>query len=479
MYAILRHHAATRLFIQKTVWVLIPVLLALVIGKESTGSLSSVEVFALCIILIPAYVLAALKSRWLVVYILAVWAFGSEVRRYLDWASGTYHPISPISLAPILCTMALLIPIIDRAPQLSSNMRTAGRWFAFAFIYASLIGVARNHFSAVWEMLNYGVPMLPLFYTLAVRPDKRSRDSWLASLSTIAVLVAIYGWIQYLTVPPWDAFWMVHSGLGSIGQALPLKVRIFSTLNSPGPTAIFFAFSLIPMLFERRWRGPFGWLGTLVVVSALAITMVRSAWLMVLVAVVVYIFRANKANRRRSLIWIALTTVGIYLLLPHLPGAQTIIQRGQTFSNLGQDQSANARLQFTLSFIPHLIHNPLGTGFGSTGVSTKLGNGGNLGTYGNFDNGLVDIFYTFGLFFGLVFFQAQWWLFRESPQLGEAVMVSKGYRDLAVTMLLAMDFALLSSNNFPGLGGLLLWFVVSLGLNPETDAPLIQGSNTQ
>ena len=261
---------------------------------------------------------------------------------------------------------------------------------------------------------------------------------------------------------------MTNSGMNSIGQPMPLKIRVFSTLNSPGPAANFLAFALVPMLFQRKWRGPFGFVGTLVVASALGITLVRSAWLMALVGVIVYILQAKKVNRRRALMWLAIAAVGVYFVLPHLPGADTIINRGQTFGNLAQDDSANARLKFTLSFFPELLHNPLGTGFGSTGVATKLSNGGELGQYGNFDNGVLDLFYTFGIPFGLFYFRSEWLVLKDMIRARSTMFVSGAHKAIAVAMLIAMNLELLSYNNFPGIGGMLLWYIVSLAMQASS-----------
>ena len=161
-----RSHQSVVVRIRPVIAVAGTLALAVIIGKESTGSLSSLGVLALCLMVVPSLVLALLNSKALPVYILAVWAFAPEVRRYIDWASGTYHSVSPISLAPVLCTLMLLVPIMRTPPRLSNNMRRAIRWFSLAFVYALLLGLVRNHLAAVWEMLNYVVPMLVLLYTI-------------------------------------------------------------------------------------------------------------------------------------------------------------------------------------------------------------------------------------------------------------------------------------------------------------------------
>ncbi|WP_026961438.1 O-antigen ligase family protein [Alicyclobacillus herbarius] len=435
-------------------------LFAAMLGRVSVTSLSSPSDLAFVLLVAPA--LALVRSQALPIYILAVWVCAPEVRRYVDFVSGQYHALSPISIAPVVCTLTLLIPLLTQPPRLSRSLRLALQGFVLAFLYAFALGFWHNHFAAIWEMLNYAVPLLLVLYVQSRQPDTQIRDRWIMSLSVLAVLVALYGWVQFLTVPPWDAFWMENSGMASIGQPKPLLVRVFSTLNSPGPAANFFAIALAPMLFERKWRRPFGFAGVFVVASALALTLVRSAWLMLMVAVLIYVFRARRANRVRALVGIGAAFIVVYLLIPHLPGASVVMARGQTFADLSQDHSATVRLRFTLGFLPQLLHHLTGVGFGSTGVATKLTNDGQLGVYGNFDNGVLDLFYTFGLVCGLVFFIAEWMVGKALASISPLAPHSS----LALALLLAMNLELLSVNVLSGMGGLLLWYVVAVALPP-------------
>ena len=41
-------------------------------------------------------------------------------------------------------------------------------------------------------------------------------DRWIKTAGWCAVGVAIYGWWQYYTIPPWDGMWLVESGMAGV-----------------------------------------------------------------------------------------------------------------------------------------------------------------------------------------------------------------------------------------------------------------------
>ncbi len=69
------------------------------------------HVLATIALVLPAFLLAHADNRFLVPYLVLVWAIAPETRRFVDWTQGEYHPRSLISVAPIAATMALAIPV--------------------------------------------------------------------------------------------------------------------------------------------------------------------------------------------------------------------------------------------------------------------------------------------------------------------------------------------------------------------------------
>ncbi|MEM5591073.1 hypothetical protein AAHH67_03935 [Niallia circulans] len=101
-------------------------------------------------------------------------------------------------------------------------------------------------------MANYVIPFLLFIYSASLsKHEMKYRDIWISSLSTIAVFLSIYGWIQYFYLPEWDKLWMENVEMNSIGIAEPMNFRIFSTVNSPGPFALFLSIAIVPMIVEK------------------------------------------------------------------------------------------------------------------------------------------------------------------------------------------------------------------------------------
>ena len=84
-----------------------------------------------------------------------------------------------------------------------------------------------------------------------------------------------YGIYQFFFLAPWDAFWMRVVQMDSIGRPAPFEVRIFGTLNSPGPYADMLAASLLVALGAS---GRLPWLAGMPAVVALLLSLVRAAW---------------------------------------------------------------------------------------------------------------------------------------------------------------------------------------------------------
>src|SRR4030081_1469123 len=67
----------------------------------------------------------------------------------------------------------------------------------------------------------------------------------------LTTILSVYGIIQYVFLPPWDAFWLQNvsaQGSLSFGKPFPFQVRVFSMLNSPGPFGSFMA-CILHMVF--------------------------------------------------------------------------------------------------------------------------------------------------------------------------------------------------------------------------------------
>lgn len=444
-------------------------LLPLMIGFASAklDYSSSLQGAILSAILFPAFLLALLRPKGLIAYTLLIWAMAPELRRIMDWSQDVYHSVSLLSLAPLLTGAALAIPVVRELHRIQKSSTRIILLFVVALAYGAIIGLVKNGMGSVYDLANYIVPLLLLPY-FAVTPFKpKDIDRLLNAFANIAVMVAIYGIIQYLTVPPWDAFWMRHVDMQSIGTPYPLDIRVFSTLNSPGPAAAFLVFALVPMIVEKRWRGALSWVGVLLVVVCLLTTLVRSTWLVLVVMLLMYIGSASSKGKWKTVLQIVIAASLLLWIVPKLPGADGLVARVETLSSVKDDESYNERLSLWQNMLPMVASNPVGQGIGSVGQSTKLGNSGELGEYGNMDNGVIALLLTFGVLGAIFFFGALGTVAKQIFTRVTSKNIWQPYARLALAAWTGAVVSLVSDNGFTGLKGYLIWMLIGLGLTAK------------
>ncbi len=443
--------------------------LPLMIGFASAklSASNSLQGVVLAGILFPAFLLALVKPKQLLTYTLLVWAVAPELRRIADWSEGVYHSVSLLSLAPLLTGALLAIPVLREIHRIRKSSTRIILLFSVALAYGALIGLAKNGIGSVYDLANYIVPLLLIPFFAVTRFNPKDIDRLLHSFANIAVLVAVYGIVQYLTVPPWDAFWMRNADMMSIGTPYPLEIRVFSTLNSPGPAATFLVFALVPMILEKRWQGTLRWIGVLLVVICLLTTLVRSAWLVMLVMLLVYIGSSPSKGKWKALLQLAFVAAALFWIVPKLPGAEGLVARMETLTSVQEDHSYNERLSLWQNMLPMVASNPVGQGIGSVGQGTKIGNGGELGEYGNMDNGFIALLLTFGVLGALFFFGALGAVIKQIVSRVTSKDSLQPYARLSLAAWTGAVVSLVSDNGFPGLKGYLIWMLIGLGLGAK------------
>jgi hypothetical protein len=243
-------------------------------------------------------------------------------------------------------------------------------------------------------MLEYVMPFGLLFYAMVLRVDSTTIDRWIRTMTSLAVVVAIYGWYQWVFVPPWDAAWLEWSRMWtSMGQAVPYEMSVFSTLESRGPYAWFMAAAIVPMMVSPRWRPAGSWIAVLLVASASVLSMSRSGWALSILALVLYAAIRGGQSMVRVGTAMAFCLAVLVWVVPQLPQSDRLIDRVETVGDLQNDQSFRGRTGIIGGATRVVIANPLGLGLGTTGVSQKATSGSTV----IMDNGLLDLLITFGL----------------------------------------------------------------------------------
>jgi hypothetical protein len=180
------------------------------------------------------------------------------------------------------------------------------------------------------------------------------------------MILGVYGVIQYLVAPQWDAFWITSAGFDALqpgfSEPHPQGIRVFSTLNSQEPFAAVMSAGLL-LLFSSTSvlkfpAGIFGYLSFL-------LSSVRSAWFGWLVGFLTFATSSLSAKFQIRLISGVLVTSLCILPLISSESFSTIIQnRVATFSSLSQDGSSLARQATYMYVLDNGITNFVGDGIG-------------------------------------------------------------------------------------------------------------------
>jgi hypothetical protein len=208
--------------------------------------------------LAPAILLAAKGSSLLVDYAIFLYAINREIRRIVDWSQGSFNPFSPIVLIPLIATCLLVLPFFSLWITASTAKIFIPLFLAIG--YGAVRGLGWNGIAAVDAASGFLSPIALMGFTATAPVDQWTADRWMKSAGWITVGACLYGWFQYLTVPPWDAYWVQQVGfVGYLGKPAPTEMTVFSTFAERGPCASFLSLSLIPIVVSRRWRLFLGW----------------------------------------------------------------------------------------------------------------------------------------------------------------------------------------------------------------------------
>ncbi|MBV9998725.1 MAG: O-antigen ligase family protein [Verrucomicrobia bacterium] len=359
----------------------------------------SIEWAVAALLILPALCLSAQNSPALVDYAILVYAFNREIRRVVDWYQGAFNPFSPISLTPLLIIALLLAPFLSRLRRLHAIPKQAFFLLFVAIGYGTFVGLARNGFAAIYATAEYLSPVALMGYAAVSQADERTSDRWLKTAGWATLAACAYGWYQYLTIPPWDAFWVQSVGfVGYLGKLAPTEMCVFSTFGERGICAAFLALSAIPMLVSRRWRLLLGWPEGLFILSVILLTLVRTGIILVGLGVILYpMLNRGKGAARLAL---ALASLGAAAAFgfDHLPGAERINDRFSTLQNMREDASYQGRLGIAQYGAQMALSNPVGFGIGFAGLGGRLnGKSGDATGAIAVDNGYIEVLSSLGV----------------------------------------------------------------------------------
>jgi putative inorganic carbon (hco3(-)) transporter len=275
----------------------------------------------------------------------------------------------------------------------------------------------------------------------------------------VTPLLALYAFRQYyLPLPEWDRVWQLTADINSVGSPENGRIRVWSTLNSPGTFALLLGTAALALVTWRK-LSVLKLLAAMAIFGALALTYVRSAWIALVLALLAVVGATRGAALKRLL------PVGVVLLalapliLTGSTGA-ALGERFQTFGSLSGDESAQARQSTPTALFPIAARNPVGTGLGSAGEASRLSGGTGRLRYS--DNGWLSLVAQVGpvgfvvvvsVLIGAVV--AAW---RNAWRRVDSTDV------LVFAVLTFMFVSMFASDLLYGLGGMIFWYMAGVAI---------------
>ena len=417
------------------------------------------------IIVAIAAALAAQRSSYLVDYVIIIYVFNRGLRRVLDYYAGSFNPFSPVSLTPLLVTGFMLIPFLQRFGTLPKVHKTIFYCLFVAIGYAFIVGFFRIQIAAVYALAEVLSPIAVFGYILTLSPTQKTKDRWLRTSAWCAIIASGYGWYQYLTIPPWDAFWVRAVGFeGYLGILEPTKMAVFSTMPERGVLGGFLGFAVVPMILNAKWR-PLSWFGVVLVLSVILLAGTRTGLILAVLSTMVYVMVNRGTGFWQLALGVVVVAGAAYFGMSLMPGSEQIQDRFSTLGNMQEDGSLEARRAIYQDSVGAILTNPFGLGLGSTGLSGRVSTGdtGNVAVIG--DAGYSEIVFQFGWLGAPLIIYALWRMWQE---MGRRYRM--GYRPSEVMLGRAFMIALIPACFVANIitQFSILWIVFGAALDPSS-----------
>jgi hypothetical protein len=338
------------------------------------------------ILLYSRYPLMYLGFNWW------IWFISPLLRRLADHYS-SFDSQSLMLTAPYLVTSVAAMTLIRDLPRahrqstLPFVLATLGIIYSFFIAYVNniaLLSIAR-------ALLDWLPPVLFGFHLARQwRNYPQIRQNTQRCFIWGLLVMGLYGVYQYMVAPAWDCSWLENVDLTSFGEPEPRKIRVWSTLNSPVAfSATAMAGLLLLFSYAGELRIPAGMAGFL----AFLLSRVRAAWGGWVVGMFVLFGSLRSHLQLRLMVTLLVLAVCVTPLTLIEPFSTEIQARLETFTNISEDSSYQARADTYAANIRIALSGALGQGMGGTfkvvdGRAERVA----------LDSGVLEIFFTLGWF---------------------------------------------------------------------------------
>jgi hypothetical protein len=406
--------------------------------------------------LVAYYLIRKSQSRF-VVFVLCLWFFSPFIRRIADLHAGFRDP-SPILLAPILASGIVVVRLVQRRDVFFSRGFLPYSLTLMALCYGLSIGILQLPLqAAVTDFLRWTVPVVFASYVFTLGDEQQAvAAACEQAFLYVLIIMSVYGIWQSFSPPPWDTYWLSNVDAGSFGTADASSVRVFSTMNSPGPFAAAVGSSVLLLMASRRRLAR---LAQLLGIAVLILTQVRSAWIGMAVGLAYIFLRAGAKARVRMIGFAAIGVVILGFALTLSGSTDQLTSRFSSFSDLKQDESFSERLSGSQAALAHAFHDPLGGGMGYLDSAFLTNADFGSSALGAHDNGFFEFLVTLGFPGCLLYGAAVVLLLRRgTSRRGQPDPVRTAYFAVCLGILAQLP----TGNSLFGVGGLVFWLAGTL-----------------
>lgn len=396
-------------------------------------------------------------------FALWVWIITPGIRRLSDWNLGELSG-GILMVTPYLVTGFAWLTAIKYAKGLKRREAFPYLIASIPVVFSFFIGWENHGFyPAFYAFLQW---IIPIGFGLHLALQWRIYPLLQRNLHKFFVwgilFSAAYAITQFVVLPEWDRIWMINVNMRSIGVAEPYHVRVFSTLNSPGPYAVFTMAGLV-YLFGLMNLGAKARLAIFLGYPAFLLTLVRSSWGGWMVGVALLSIMFGPQQGVKLIVKIIIFMFFIMALMIPFVDSEFISNRVSTFSNLDEDVSFISRLSQYKQISSDIIVNPVGHGLGVLGEPGNVVNSEVVDRYGAFDSGLLEIPYMLGWVGGFVYIMALVMLcVRIAKNL---VQREDRYILIYCAIILAIISQLVFGPAHRGVSGVLLWGIIGISMS--------------
>ena len=396
-------------------------------------------------------------------YVWWMWFVGSLVRRIIDVRCGYITP-GPWHFSAGLITGMSVLTLLKYLPN-------AGKYGGIPFVaaaaacfYGYLINAISQGFGdidqATFLLFGWLAPITFGFHIFIHWRDYPSyRQNFQRTFLWGVLFMGIYGIVQYIFAPPWDAFFLrairEQSNVLSFGDPEPFGIRVFSSMDAPQGFAAMIGAGLI-VLFSLRgsqqlWANGLGYL-------SLLLSLARSGWLSFILSILI-LFMALKSNLKiRMLIGVLMTVLIVLPVTTIEPFSEAIGERVETLDDTRNDGSLKAREGAFNLLIGHALVEFVGLGLQSP-VKPDIEI---RSTYDVGDNGILVILFALG------WMGAFPYMFSLLSLTAQVLLAGMKNNDLMLHIAYAVVLGLLGQiyfkSLFYGSFAMILWGFVGIGM---------------